>query len=153
MMTLTIEQRIARRTQAAVDGCLIWTGAIDSDGYPKIRADGRQQQVHRVHWHLTVGPIPEGHTLARMAGCPNRRCIAPEHLVLFEGNPAPSLTFMLNKGRDVNTYMSDVFSCGHPRSAENSVTRPDANYTACRTCVNDRALKRYHNLKARLAPA
>lgn len=115
---------IAKRTYSE-GGCLIWAGGVDKDGYPKIRIDsaGRARQVHRIHWALEIGPVPDGFQLARLSMCPNRRCIAPAHLVLTEG--------ALTAARTANSdrAQSPTFQCGHERTQGNTLKEG-----GCRTC-------------------
>jgi len=43
------------------DGCLIWTGCLNSDGYPKITRGGNTNiKGHRYQYELHYGEIPEG---------------------------------------------------------------------------------------------
>jgi hypothetical protein len=65
------------------DGCWLWTGALNKDGY----GTGKP---HRRAYELMVGPIPEGmtidhkcHDAATCSGgpsCQHRRCCNPLHL-------------------------------------------------------------------------
>lgn len=115
---------IAKRTYSE-GGCLIWAGGVDKDGYPKIRIDsaGRARQVHRIHWALEIGPVPDGFQLARLSTCPNRRCIAPAHLVLTEGS--------LTAARTANSRRVPfpTFRCAHDRTQDNTLKEG-----GCRTC-------------------
>lgn len=130
-----LRRAIDKRTQPGTNGCLIWTGTLDSDGYPKIGV-GRetpdspyqQRPAHRVNWELTNGPIPEGHTLARSPECPNRRCVAPDHLELVEG-VRPAI-----KARNLPVRRKP-FPCGHPNTPSNyAVAAGGTSYASCRTC-------------------
>ena len=63
-----------------VGECLIWTGHINQDGYPRMNIGGRLFMVYRYVWERSKGPIPEdlevNHT------CFNRACIKLDHLEL-----------------------------------------------------------------------
>ncbi|QOT19278.1 hypothetical protein [Paenarthrobacter sp. YJN-5] len=116
---------IASKSNAESGGCLIWTGATDKDGYPKISIDnaGHCRQVHRIHWELEGGQIPEGFQLSRLSTCPNRRCIAPEHLVLSKGPLTAA-----RATHSPNT-VSPTFNCGHARTPANTNKKG-----GCRSC-------------------
>ncbi|WP_345761703.1 HNH endonuclease signature motif containing protein [Diaminobutyricibacter sp. McL0608] len=59
-------------------GCLLWTGALDRDGYGLASLEGRTFRAHRLSYETRVGPIPEGMQLDHT--CERRDCIRPEHL-------------------------------------------------------------------------
>lgn len=60
------------------EGCWEWTGHRSEKGYGKTRFQGKEQQAHRVTWHLTNGPISEGMQIDHV--CRNRACVRPSHL-------------------------------------------------------------------------
>jgi hypothetical protein len=60
------------------DGCWVWTGTTDKDGYGVLGVDGRFVRAHRFAYELLVGPIPEGLELDHL--CFNRPCVNPGDL-------------------------------------------------------------------------
>lgn len=64
------------------DGCWIWGGKFNPQGYGSIRRKrkGRYWKVlaHRMSFETWVGPIPEGHIVRH--SCDNPPCINPQHL-------------------------------------------------------------------------
>jgi hypothetical protein len=75
--------RLPRRLRRKVEpdpatGCWRWLGALDRDGYPRVRWEGRTQQAHRVVFVLLCGEIPNGYEVDHT--CRNRGCCAPGHL-------------------------------------------------------------------------
>lgn len=60
--------------------CITAKRGITTNGYSRIRIDGKQIQSHRWAWELLNGAIPEGKVIDHM--CSNRLCIAPDHLRL-----------------------------------------------------------------------
>jgi len=62
------------------DGCWLWTGAKDGQGYGQIwdRQTQRLLAAHRLSWTLTHG-APKGDVLHR---CDTPACVRPEHLFL-----------------------------------------------------------------------
>jgi hypothetical protein len=55
-----IADRLARYTVITADGCRVWTGHRDKNGYGRISIDRRLRYAHRVAYELYVGPIPDG---------------------------------------------------------------------------------------------
>lgn len=86
--------RLSPRVEV-VDGCWLWRGTVDRDGYGVVKIQGRQWRVHRLAYLLLVGEVAADlrvghvcHDLAAMHGecaggtvCVHRRCCNPDHLV------------------------------------------------------------------------
>lgn len=70
--------RLLRRVTIDDDECWRWCGSIESNGYGRMRVDGRRSMIHRVAYEVMVGPIPEGLTIDHLCGV--RNCINPDHL-------------------------------------------------------------------------
>jgi hypothetical protein len=60
--------------------CWVWQGAL-SQGYGRIRVDGRKRLVHRLEWEKVHGPVPAGLQLHHL--CEVKRCMNPDHLQLM----------------------------------------------------------------------
>lgn len=65
------------------DGCMVWVGALNNCGYPRMnfRVAGRHTQVmvHRLMYVLyTRQDIPEGLTIDHL--CNRRNCVDPRHM-------------------------------------------------------------------------
>jgi hypothetical protein len=60
------------------EDCLIWAGAVDNSGYPKVQWQGRSQSARRLLLTLRGRP-PKGRQVA-YATCGNLRCMSDEHL-------------------------------------------------------------------------
>ena len=86
----TMAQKIA--AIGPTDDCVLWDGAVDWDGYPRVHYRGRTQAGQRVSYLIHVGPIPYKHWVIRTCG--NILCLNPRHLELQKaGNPSsPSST-------------------------------------------------------------
>lgn len=60
------------------DGCWLWPGYKQPNGYGQIWFGGRTQSTHRVAYELHVGPVPDGLMLDHT--CHTRACFNPAHL-------------------------------------------------------------------------
>lgn len=60
------------------DGCWIWVGAKNTQGYGSFKFDGHIGKAHRYSFQLAHGPIADGLTLDHL--CRVRACVRPEHL-------------------------------------------------------------------------
>ena len=65
--------------------CWVWQRCKDKNGYGKIWWEGKSHWVHRIAYALLKGPIAEGLTVDHdwQAGCDDRACCNPDHLVLM----------------------------------------------------------------------
>lgn len=126
---LAVAERIARRVVRAPNGCLRWTGAT-SEGYGRIRFDGRVECVHRVAYWLARGRWPTpGMDLDHL--CRQRDCCEPAHVEEvtrgenFRRGAGPSA---------VNARKSHCIH-GHLFTPENTYRIKTHNRRICRTCT------------------
>lgn len=105
-------ERIARRTEVDANGCHLWNGAVNRDGYGLVmmHIDGRKRNrfVHRVIYEAHSGPIPGGLEIDHL--CRNRRCCNPAHLEAVDQAE--------NKRRGSRSLLTHCKS-GHPFDGEN----------------------------------
>lgn len=65
-------------------GCWLWIGAVNKDGYGKVKVERKHLTAHRWSWTLHKGPIPDGaHVLHR---CDVPGCVNPGHLFIGSNN-------------------------------------------------------------------
>ena len=88
----------AWRDRVTVDpsGCWLWTGCVQSSGYPSMCAGrkGVSVSVHRVSLAEKLGrPL----TANALHTCDIKRCVNPEHL--YEGSAADNSRDQVDRGR------------------------------------------------------
>lgn len=76
---MTVDERLARNSVPAPNDCLIWTGAVNTQGYGIITVNGRTWRAHRLSYTLRHGDIPTGLVLDHFV-CDIPACINPDHL-------------------------------------------------------------------------
>ena len=96
-MKLTAQdaERFWSRTKRVESGCLEWQGSKFSQGYGVFYNDKKLLKAHRVAFHLSVSPIPDGLFVCHK--CDNPSCVEPSHL--FLGNAMDNNHDMMLKGR------------------------------------------------------
>ncbi len=96
-MKLTFAERFWTNVRKG-DGCWLWQGAVDKDGYGLFNGETGGSvyvRAHRFSYALHDGPIPSGHLICH--SCDNPSCVRPDHL--FAGTPSQNTQDMLAKGR------------------------------------------------------
>src|SRR5215471_12710423 len=77
----TLQNIFSRTIRDDENGCLLFTGALDKDGYPRISLEGETGLGSQVVFKLYYGAIPAGHEVDHI--CHVRRCVEPSHLRLL----------------------------------------------------------------------
>lgn len=121
--------------------CLIWTGAVNSKGYPCFAVGGVSQLAHRLVWADVNGAIPEGMTVDHT--CRVRNCVRLSHLELVtqaENN---------RRAREAQGYRIGG-TCGQGHDLSPSSTRTDnRGRLICLACAREHQ----RNSIARRSPA
>lgn len=116
------------------DGCWLWTGSLDRNGYGYIRetAGRRKLRAHRVVYEYVVGPIPDGMELDHL--CRVRSCVNPDHLepVTHRENQRRGESPMGQQAR------REFCAKGHPLDGIKGATRQ----RYCKTCHRERQRER-----------
>lgn len=60
------------------NGCWVWQGQSERDGYGKINRGKSVILAHRFSYEMHKGPIPKGYVVDHL--CHVRRCVNPKHL-------------------------------------------------------------------------
>lgn len=128
---------IERRLPMPTEGCWLWPGANNGQGYGQINVelpDGRRapRYVHRLMYEAHVGPIPAGFTLDHL--CRTPQCARPTHL---EAVPE-IVNIRRGMGPAAILWRRDECARGHARSATNTTIRPNG-LRRCIPCSNDYA--------------
>lgn len=138
--------RVLGRTIAGPNGCILWSGAVNSRGYGQIRTAGVLAYAHRVVYEAMVGSIPQGMLLDHSChnqdagclggvGCSHRRCVNPHHLEPVtprENQRRSQRTFTFIHGSKTHCVR------GHAFDQANTYIRPDNGTRQCRACSRDR---------------
>ena len=133
------------------DGCMLWPGHVDPEGYGRIYADASGRLVHRVAWELEHGPVPDGlpldHVKAR--GCRHRHCAKVAHLepVTPRENLMRAGTFQARNA--AKTHCDH----GHEFTPENTYVWARNGWRQCRTCMRTGQRRRSERRRAQLSPA
>lgn len=99
-MTFDIQSKLFDRLVAKDNGCLEFTGALDTGRYGIVWKEGRNRGAHILTYEHHNGPIPEH--LCVLHKCDNPPCCNQEHL--FLGTKKDNFDDMVFKGRDVNYF-------------------------------------------------
>lgn len=75
--------------------CHIYVGSNFTQGYGRIKRNGKTYRAHRVSYELHHGEIPEGMYVCHH--CDNPPCVNPDHL--FLGSARDNIIDMFSKGR------------------------------------------------------
>jgi hypothetical protein len=62
------------------NGCIMWVGVWDTNGYGNFHCKGKILKAHRIAWEIANGPIPEG--LHCCHSCDQPWCVNVKHLFL-----------------------------------------------------------------------
>ena len=60
--------------------CILWQGSRHTNGYGRLKIDGKSYKAHRLVWEAEYGPIPAGMNINHR--CDNPPCVNLDHLYL-----------------------------------------------------------------------
>lgn len=103
----TLADRLLALSEPQQNGCRIWVGVTNNNGYGLIKNGPKSQRrmigAHRAAFTLFVRPLEPGeHVLHR---CDVPACVEPSHL--FAGDHSANMRDMVAKGRRINPVTPD----------------------------------------------
>jgi hypothetical protein len=110
-----IAARLVAKLAPADNGCWLWTGCKNEDGYGTAFIDGKGRKVHREMYARFNGPFPPGMFVCHHCDTPS--CGNPAHL--FAGTARDNMRDMVAKGRAVCITSEQAhFRAGHSPRGE-----------------------------------
>ncbi len=83
------------KVSKGLEGCWIWNGSRNWDGYGMLSFMGKAMGSHRASWIIHNGEIPSGKSVLHR--CDNPPCVNPSHL--FLGTQGDNVRDCARKGR------------------------------------------------------
>jgi hypothetical protein len=121
--------------------CWVWTGSVREKGYPVYTLEYASSvqvryNIRRVMYELYKGPIEQG--LLIHPKCENKRCINPEHLLLWTKQQ------VILAGNGISAQHAKKTHCpqGHRYSKVNTYVNPIRGGRACKQCNTEKQLIR-----------
>lgn len=108
-------------------GCWLWTGALQPDGYPRLKVNGQSISAHRWAYEYFWGPVPEGMQVDHL--CQVRHCVHPLHLEAV----TPRVNTLRSNAITAQQARQTHCSRGHPFDEENTVF-DKRGHRSCRQC-------------------
>ena len=134
---------LAKVTPNPSNGCWVWTGHVQPNGYGQFSDGTRLVYAHRFVFEMAGGIIPENFDIDHL--CRNRRCVNPLHL-----EPVTHRENLL-RGETIPAARAAQTHCisGHPLSGENLYVDPSNGSRSCRICKRASYRRWLHKNRAR----
>jgi len=94
--SLPITDKMLKHSYPQDNGCILWTGPIDSKGYGVLKHGPISFRAHRIAYSLKHGAIPTG--LNACHTCDTPSCVNPDHI--FIGTQKDNIHDMIKKNRN-----------------------------------------------------
>lgn len=143
---LSVAVRIDRHSIANANGCIVWTGPVDRNGYGKINvktdAGIRMTGAHRAAWLAKVGSIPIDLQIDHL--CRTRGCVNTAHMELVTGRVNVQRSDHMNKrgrsGTGRRNSKVGPSGCREHGSVELVATVGNDGFVrrVCRPCTRER---------------
>ena len=128
-MPIPLEERFWSKV-LKTDGCWIWQGGLDYDGYGQIKNVGTDRAA-RVSWRIANGAIPKGLVVDHI--CRVRSCVNPSHLRLLTNTQ----NILCGEGVTARNARKTHCPRGHALEGDNLYRYPDGR-RSCQTCQRAR---------------
>ena len=141
-----ISKTVWRSIGVDENGCWLWAGPTNGDGYARISVGGVRCRAHRHFFTVAVGPIPEGMVIDHAchneatdcpggASCLHRRCVNPAHL-----QAVTSGANVMNSGLTISGRNSSKTHCARGHAFEkDGYVNPSTGHRQCRICATESA--------------
>ena len=120
-------ERVLRRTSKSKNGCWVFTGYCDKDGYGRVNTESGVRCAHRVVYEALIEPIFEGLVLDHL--CENTSCVNPDHL--------EPKTMSENAWRGIKHKKTSMHCANGHAWTEDTRMLDYEGYLACRICKQD----------------
>jgi hypothetical protein len=132
---MTLADRVLSRCMPIPEcGCMVFMGALNTNGYAVIRDGGDLHLGHVVTWEAKNGPVPTGRELGHTCGVES--CCEETHV-----RPITHRANMLEGWRNPSARNILKTHCdrGHTFDAENTYHPPEKpHHRRCRACERER---------------
>jgi hypothetical protein len=148
-VSLPVADRFRSKVAVQADGCWLWTGRLNSNGYGAFYPGGKPRHwyAHRWSYVNSVGPVPKDLELDHL--CRRPACVNPAHLEAVTRRENIVRASRVS-GNGPHQVAKAHCPSGHPYSAANTKTRRVVGVSgrkylkrSCRICVNEQARKYY----------
>jgi hypothetical protein len=112
-----------------VDGCIEFTGSVQTGGYGQMGIKGRPYLTHKLAYEWLIGEVPSGLELDHI--CRNKKCLNTEHL-----EPVTHSENLIRrglKGKKINKPERTHCRRGHRLTVENIYMRKNG-VKQCQIC-------------------
>lgn len=96
------EVRFWERVKSSRDGCWLWIGRRDANGYGRIKVRQVLTWAHRISWWIHAG-VP-ANAMCVCHKCDNPQCVRPDHL--FLGTHRDNALDCVAKGRHASVVIA-----------------------------------------------
>lgn len=111
------------------DGCWIWTGLLDKDGYGILSTSYFKMSVHRIAAFIWLKDFTEDQQALHKITCPRKNCFNPDHL--YSGTHQDNMNDIKTLKSHHNTKKTQCPK-GHEYTEEN--TYLDSRKRKCKKC-------------------
>ena len=137
-MTDTAQERFDAKYEINANGCWIWQGFLDRDGYGQFWINGKCAAAHRAAYELHVGPIANELEIDHL--CRVRNCVNWRHLEAVSHLENMRRGGWANTGIVAGARTAAKTHCpqSHPYQGENLYIHPTTGGRRCREYANAR---------------